>query len=329
MNMNKEGTCPVCDSIGFEEQCLQCGWYVPEHWSIEQTMQHLEQRRQIWYEDEKMPRNSNVESFGGDDFDQEDSVNAFFEQDEFPLEPPSIEYPMRYISGCQFQMGSPEDEEGRDADEQQHLVTLTRPYYIGLTEIPQDLWIEVFLHNPSLFRGIRRPVDSVTWFECIQFCNIYSQKMGLEPAYFFKGTNVFWNRNANGFRLPTEAEWELASRISRSEHFEKVDYAWFQQNSNWSTRSIQKPQDDELLDFSGNVWEWCWDLYGLFTKEPQIDPIGVTEGEERVLKGGSYVDDIRVLRPANRAFSEPSKSSDNIGFRIVRNYEESSMTPKQ
>jgi formylglycine-generating enzyme len=294
--------CPVCHTADFGEQCLQCGWYVNKHWSEEERKLRLQERIDIWYEDEIAYPNGDME------FDQ-----------ELMGVPPTISYPMRKIEACRFQMGSHPEEEGRDSDEQQHMVSISNPFWIGLTEIPQNLWMEVLLHNPSIFLGVRRPADSVNWFEAIQFCNRYSQKMGFEPVYTYEGRQVLWNQQANGFRLPTEAEWELASRMSRAEHFEDPNYAWFQENSNWSTRTISIPNKDEFLDFAGNVWEWCWDIYDVFSEEEQFDPIGSKNGEHRVLKGGSYVDDSRVLRPSNRAYSEPTQSSDSIGFRIARN----------
>lgn len=297
IEMNK---CPVCQSEGFVEQCLQCGWYVQPQWSEDEKQLRLQERIDIWYEDE-------IEFPDPDQDLEEEHV------------PPNTPYPMRRIEGCSFTMGSPVDEEGRDPDEQQHRVTVSQAFWIGLTEVPQDLWMEVQLHNPSIFFGTRRPADSITWFDAIHFCNRYSKKMGLESAYKIEGEMVVWNREANGFRLPTEAEWELSSRISRAEHFEDPNYAWFQENSDWSTRSISVPSNGEFLDFAGNVWEWCWDYYEIFTEDSKIDPIGPSMGKCRVLKGGSYIDDVRILRPANRAYSVPTESSDSIGFRIVRN----------
>ena len=219
--MNLKSICPVCNSI----EALEINAYnvvgMSQNTGLRNKIsQHLEQKNKFGLKMKKEALQDD-NSFLGRERSLSNGSDLGFDNEEFPLHPPSIAYPMRKISGCQFQMGSPDNEEGRDSDEQQHLVTLRNSFYIGLTEIPQDLWIEVFLHNPSLFRGIRRPVDSVTWFECIQFCNIYSKKMNLEPVYSYRGTDIIWNTMANGFRLPTEAEWELASRISRSEHLRK------------------------------------------------------------------------------------------------------------
>ena len=98
-----------------------------------------------------------------------------------------------------------------------------------------------------------------------------------------EGEMVVWNREANGFRLPTEAEWGQI-QDSRAEHFEDPNYAWFQENSDWSTRSISVPSNGEFLDFAGNVWEWCWDYYEIFTEESKIDPIGPSMGKCRRFK---------------------------------------------
>ena len=239
-------------------------------------------------------------------------------EDEFP--PPfSFQdeelspYPFKTIQPAEFLMGSSEDEEGRDLDEHQHHVLLTQPYAIGCTEVPQDLYFDVMLDNPSHFIGDRRPVDSVSWLEACVFCNAYSAYLGRVPVYRFEDNGVFWDQHANGFRLPTEAEWEYAARQAQ-----KVaplsTQAWFQENANWETHSVGR--NSGVSDMAGNVWEWVWDWYAPYPTHA-TNPTGPERGEFRVARGGCWADDLRVIRPANRAYQSPDHSSNTIGFRIA------------
>ena len=117
------------------------------------------------------------------------------------------------IKGGSFQMGSPESEDWRTADEVQHTVTVS-PFYMAKFEVTQKEWREVTGKNPSAFSGDSLPVESVTWLEAVEFCNAKSLRDGRTPCYTVSegGRTVSWNRAANGYRLPTEAEWEAAAR---------------------------------------------------------------------------------------------------------------------
>lgn len=113
------------------------------------------------------------------------------------------------ISGGSFQMGSPESEAWRSADETQHHVTVS-DFYMSRYELTQKEYEEIMGNNPSSFTGSNLPVESVSWLDAVTYCNARSEKEGLTPAYKINGQEVTWDRSANGYRLPTEAEWEYA-----------------------------------------------------------------------------------------------------------------------
>ena len=224
-------------------------------------------------------------------------------------------YPMKNIGPAHFVMGSPSQEEGRDPDEEEHPVTLRAPFAIGCTEIPQDLYMAVMGDNPSSFVGLRRPVEFVSWLEACSFCNAFSRIKGFDEAYIFELGQVRWNRESKGFRLPTEAEWEYAARKAQSQA-PLSQQAWFIENSNFETQNVGIHRG--VADMAGNVWEWVWDWYGPYPKEEVIDPLGPETGTLRCARGGCWADNIRVIRPANRAFAAPDHKSNTIGFRIAR-----------
>lgn len=223
-------------------------------------------------------------------------------------------YQFQTIEPQEFVMGSPETEKGRDPDEVEHLVRMTHSFLIGCTEVPQDLFTDIMGENPSYFDGDRRPVDSVSWFEACAFCNAYSVHMGLEPVYRFQDINVVWIEGGNGFRLPTEAEWELSARLAQKQA-PLGTRAWFQENSGLETQIVG--QSRGVSDMAGNVWEWVWDWYAPYPKQTE-NPIGPQYGQHRVARGGCWADDIRVIRPANRAYQAPHHESNTIGFRLAQ-----------
>ena len=123
-----------------------------------------------------------------------------------------------FIKGGTFNMGSPENELQRNEDETQHSVTVS-DFYIGKYEVTQKEYQEVTGENPSYFKGEDLPVENVTWYDAINYCNLLSEKQGLEPVYEINRENVTWNKEKNGYRLPTEAEWEYAGRAGTTTVF--------------------------------------------------------------------------------------------------------------
>jgi len=160
-------------------------------------------------------------------------------------------------------------------------------FAIARHPVTQAEYEEIMGINPSELRGPSLPVGNVSWFDAVEYCNRRSQAEGLTPAYTISGTgwerSVTWNRNANGYRLPTEAEWE---------------YTW------------------NLFDLHGNVLEWCWDWYSVNPSEAQIDSGGPASGSDRVLRSWSGHE--QHLRSASRYSLNPSGYGAETGFRLVR-----------
>jgi formylglycine-generating enzyme required for sulfatase activity len=232
------------------------------------------------------------------------------------------------VKGGTFIMGSPASEPERSDDEgPQHRVTVS-PFYMGKYQVTQAEYKAVIGTNPSKFKGNNLPVEMVSWYDAVEYCNRLSLREGLSPAYTVNGTDVTWNRSADGYRLPTEAEWEYAAKggdgspgnYTYSGSNNPDDVAWYQNNSGERTHEVggKAPNGLGLYDMSGNVEEWCWDLYGNYSSNEQTNPIGAVSGASRVIRGGSWDGYGQVLRSASRNCNTPSYWSDSIGFRLVR-----------
>ncbi len=255
--------------------------------------------------------------------------------------------------GTPFTMGSPSSELGREpGDEQQHEVTLTRNFAISATEISQALYEEVTgTTSPAYWVGATRPVDNVTWYDAVAFCNALSARDGFDPAYTISQEEyreghlwraaVSWDPAANGYRLPTEAEWEFACRAGTETAlfngnlsqvgggFDPLldEVGWYWGNADFGlgpkSRSValKDPNPFGLYDTHGNLQEWCWDWYGPYPTSPVTHPTGPEEGIRRVCRGGSWYYFARDCRSAARRMVYPSSRDDTIGFRVVRNAE--------
>jgi len=232
------------------------------------------------------------------------------------------------IKGGTFTMGSsPDSGWGRLSDEgPQHKVTVSS-FYIGKYEVTQEEYQEIMGTNPSNSKGDNLPVEQVSWYDAIEYCNKRSQKEGLTPAYTRNGDNVIWNRNANGYRLPTEAEWEYACRAGTTTVFNrgnnKSDITGWYAEINFGGGTHPGGQKTAnawgLYDMHGNVWEWCWDWYGNYSSASQTDPMGASSGTYRVGRGGSISSDASTMRSARRFSEVPSFRRNDIGFRLARN----------
>ncbi len=228
-----------------------------------------------------------------------------------------------YVEGGTFQMGS---TEGSSDEEPVHTVRVG-DFYIGKYEVTQAEWQEAMGRNPSRFKGTNRPVERVSWYDAVEYCNKLSQREGLTPVYRINGKSVTANWNADGYRLPAEAEWEYAARggsSSRGYKYAGSDNVgragWYDDNSGDKTHPVggKSPNELGIYDMSGNVWEWCWDWKGAYSSGSQTNPKGPGSGSGRVLRGGSWVDSARYLRSAYRSSGSPGISHDSIGFRLVR-----------
>ena len=236
-------------------------------------------------------------------------------------------------------------------------------FYIGKYDVTQKEWTQVMGSNPSKFKGDDRPVERVSWYDAIEYCNRRSLKEGLRPYYNIDKTRkdpnnepdptfgdldtVKWtvtlNAGANGYRLPTEAEWEYAAgggRLSRSYSYSGSDdvdeVAWYWKNSgdkvlsgawNWpliqqnhdQTKRVgaKKPNELGLYDMSGNVRQWCWDWHGDLQANV-ADPKGSKGGFRRVWKGGGWLGADFVCMSAYRGDLAANGSGPDQGFRVAR-----------
>ncbi|HPF35660.1 formylglycine-generating enzyme family protein [bacterium] len=227
----------------------------------------------------------------------------------------------------------PEDEAPR------HQVTLTRDLLVSAYEITQGQYEAVHGTNPSDFGpGANLPVEKVNWLQAVQFCNELSSDEGLTLAYTISGPSVVWNQAADGYRLPTEAEWEYLARAGRDEAFnfgpitepyfdDELDpvldrVGWYLKNAALATWPVgsKLPNAWGVHDVHGNVWEWCWDRYDadVYTEDPETDPLGPTLGDERVVRGGSFSDPAANCRSATRFHFTPVTALNSVGFRVVR-----------
>lgn len=242
-----------------------------------------------------------------------------------------------------FLMGSSVEEIGRESDETRHRVTISRDFLMSRYEITQEEYRRVVGANPSRFSGEDLPVENLSWVDAISYCNLRSEIEGLEPAYAVVAGRVAWNRAANGYRLPTEAEWEYAARgghlaESHGSHRDDADapaggalrysgaddlnaVGWYAENSGYRTQPVgsKRPNELGLHDMTGNVSEWVFDIYGPYPAGPVTDPAGPAFGASRVERGGGWYASARFCRVANRNDSPPGTRSAGLGFRVVRN----------
>ncbi|MDO4551458.1 MAG: formylglycine-generating enzyme family protein [Planctomycetia bacterium] len=226
-----------------------------------------------------------------------------------------VEYAFRWCPAGSFMMGSPEDELGRDADETQHRVTLTKGFWMLETEVTQKMWQSVMEDNPSDFEGDDLPVENVSWDDCQEFC----QKLRN------LGLNI---------QLPTEAQWEYACRAGTTGEYGGTgnldDMGWYGHkneygdklgNSKERTHEVKtkKPNAWGLYDMHGNVWEWCQDWYGsdYYKNSPTNDPTGPASGSDRVDRGGCWGNYAGGCRSARRNSGTPTFRYSYLGFRPV------------
>jgi len=240
------------------------------------------------------------------------------------------------IKGGTFMMGSPESEPGRDRDEVLHQVTISA-FFMGKYEVSQEEYEAVAGTNPSYAKGPKLPVEMVSWDDAIEYCNKRSEMEGLAPVYTRQGDAVFWNTRVNGYRLPTEAEWEYACRAGTTGPFSTGDNITtheanyngrrpYNDNARGMSRNTTMPTGSfppnpwGLHDMHGNVTEWVWDWYADYNTAPQTDPQGATVGQwnRKVARGGSWFEGGGALRSAIRYRGEPFTRLDDLGFRVAR-----------
>jgi formylglycine-generating enzyme required for sulfatase activity len=247
------------------------------------------------------------------------------------------------VLGGTFQMGS---SDGQSNEEPVHSVTLSS-FYIGKYEVTQSEWVRVMGTNPASCygEGVNYPVYFVSWYAALVYCNKRSIQEGLTPCYIKWGSTnpdnwgsipisdcidwdiIICNWSADGYRLPTEAEWEYAARGG---HKPKPytyagsntvdDVAWYYDNSNYKTHQVgtKAPNELGIYDMSGNVWEWCWDWYGSYSSSAQTNPHGATSGSLRVSRGSSFYSNVNYCRVAYRSYDNPYRKNHSFGLRVLR-----------
>jgi formylglycine-generating enzyme required for sulfatase activity len=257
------------------------------------------------------------------------------------------------IPGGTFLMGSPDSESGRWDDEgPQHSVTVN-VFYMGKYEVTVGefqrfvnaagyktlaetsgggyVWTGSQLEqkadanwkNPYFSQGESQPVVLVSWYDAVEYCNWRSREEGLAAAYTRNGDTVTWDRGANGYRLPTEAEWEYACRAGTTTPFSTGNNITTSQgNYNSSkTKNVGSYSANPwgLYDMHGNVFEWCWDWHGDYSGGAAADPAGASPDMFRIGRGGGwYYYDALHLRSASRQRNTPSNRCSGLGFRVVR-----------
>jgi formylglycine-generating enzyme required for sulfatase activity len=230
---------------------------------------------------------------------------------------PGVVTRLRWIPPGRFLMGSPENEKGRYGWEgPQHLVTLTKGYWLADAPCTQAEWQAVMGTAPSNFKGPNLPVEQVSWDECQAFCNRLRERIPGLPV-----------------RLPSEAEWEYACRATTTGAFNDeapctkpdgkdpalVKLGWFDKNSEGKTHEVRglAPNQWGLFDMHGNVFEWCADLFSDYAADDQVDPTGAGEGRGRVARGGSWGNVAWGCRSAYRLWRRPGERFDSLGFRLA------------
>lgn len=239
------------------------------------------------------------------------------------------------VSGGTFEMGSPESDDYSDANERpQHMVTVSS-LFVSDAEITEHQFFDIMSDGLESFSGCADcPSVAVTFLDAIQFCNALSIIEGLEPAYDFYGDEIQLLPDTNGYRLPTESEWEYLCRagsemvltngdlsVCCDQYDENLDaVAWYGYNAGETVHPVAMKEANAfgLYDVHGNVREWCWDWLADYSADAQENPTGPATGTYKTVRGGSWNSGANLCRSAKRVGMGPGWSDFETGFRIVR-----------
>ncbi len=230
---------------------------------------------------------------------------------------------------------------GRNDDEKKEHTVIVDSFYISVTEITQEQWSRVMGTSVSQLRdrgksnwpikgeGDDFPIYYVSWYDAIEFCNKLSVIDNLQPVYTILNNKVTWDHQSNGYRLPTEAEWEYTAKGGPVQQGQEKRYAggddldtlgWYYKNSSSMNNEVGKKKQNNIgiFDMSGNVWEWCWDIYGAYSGEQQKNPFGADTGDKRVTRGGHWYGEPDGIPVFARNNESPDMIGLTSGFRIVK-----------
>jgi formylglycine-generating enzyme required for sulfatase activity len=253
---------------------------------------------------------------------------------EKPVTPSGCRIDMALVPAGTFRMGG---YKGSDDNKPIHEVTISRAFLMSRTEVTQALWKAVMGTEPSWFRGDSLPVEQVSWRDAVAFCNRLSGLEGLNACYAGSDTLITCDFTKNGYRLPTEAEWEYACRGGTTTDFSSGDMSepfcspldsaldwvgWYCGNAGFGMEKVRqkRPNAFGLHDMHGNVWEWCWDWFGAYAPSPATDPRGPANGTTHVLRGGSFNLYAWMCCSYLRNSDTTGAMSSDLGFRVARTH---------
>ena len=267
-----------------------------------------------------------------EDGENEDEENEDNEGTDVPTTNTDFSYDMILVPSGSFLMGSPEDEQGRNEDlETQHEVQLTHDIYLGTYAVTKELFTSLMGYDPSGNEcGSQCPMTMINWYEVAALANIMSEIEGLTPCFTCDGEGdlitcdfaISDPYQCNGYRMPTESEWEYAARAGEYHLYSgsnvAADVGWYWDNTSTLQAVGQlQPNAWGFYDMTGNIFEWCWDLQFPYPEGPVTDPVS-TQGEYPVFRGGGWHSGENVLRVAARYRYGEDYRADDVGVRLAR-----------